>query len=285
MDSYKKSFIMLDKALECGCRNISDQIIRAPILHNHDGYEMLFILDGELEFYTEGESKILRRGDFCCVKPYGFHHARLINTDVYDRIVINFKESVLKRISVDGVDLARCFQQGENEKLRVFRIEEDMLSLFYSKAKELQTALEEKQFGSDVLALALLTQILVMANRCVDVTTPKTFQGTMSELVADTFAYVEQHLTEDLSLTVLEKHLQYSGTYISRCFKRTMGISLQQYIIAKRLTLAQQYLQQGESPCDVCFMTGFNNYSNFSRTFQQYVGSSPKKYQISQLNK
>ncbi len=285
MDAYTKNFIMLDRDLECGCRNISSPIIRKPILHSHDGYEMLLFLGGEVEFYTEGESKILERGDCFCIKPYDFHHVRLISPDVYDRVVINFRETVLQRISSEATNLGRCFQKGTSGKLHFFHVEEEMIQSFFTKAKELQESLENKNFGSDVFSYSLLAQILVLANRCMDIHVPQNCVGTMPQLVSDTFAYIEQHLTEELSLAVLEKQLQYSGTYISRCFRRTMGISLQQYIIAKRLTLAQQYLQQGISPCDVCFLTGFNNYSNFSRTFQQYMSISPKKYQVRNQNK
>ena len=56
---------------------------------------------------------------------------------------------------------------------------------------------------------------------------------------------------------------------------------IQQYIIEKRLTQAKKLLRMGKPPIDVCFLCGFNNYSNFSRTFSKHLKLSPKQYQIS----
>lgn len=102
----------------------------------------------------------------------------------------------------------------------------------------------------------------------------------MPQLVTDIFVYIEEHISEAISLKRLSQHLHYNETYISRHFKNITGISLQKYIIIKKITLAQKYLREGYSPCDACYMTGFNNYSNFSRTFSKQTSVSPKRYQL-----
>ncbi len=285
MQEYGKSFIVLEKDILCECKNIDVPIWNAPIIHNHDGYELYLLLNGKVNLYTEGEGKILERGDLVFVKPYDFHHVKMLQYDKYDRVVINFKDSMLQKISSDKSNLAQCFNQTPSGRLHFAHLGEEEIQKFVSYAVALQNSLNDTAFGADVLSEALLIQILILINRCVTVKPEMEYTGIMPKLVADTFAYVEKHLTEDLSLAVLEKHFQYNGTYISRCFRKTIGITLQQYIIAKRITLAQQYLQQGMAPCDVCFMTGFNNYSNFSRTFLQQIGISPKKYQMSHTKK
>ena len=274
-----KSFIPLEADIICECKNISSAIIDAPIIHNHDGYELFLMLDGQVLLYTEGDGKILDRGDLICIKAHAFHHAKLLEYNAYNRIVINFKESVLKSISSDKSDLERCFNATSLSELNFVRLNEEDIQKLVSYAELLESSLKDNQFGADLLSSSLLVQILVMVNRRMAVSPLTEYVGKMPKLVSDTFAYIDQHLTEQLTLDVLEKQFQYNGTYISRCFKKVAGIPLQQYIIAKRITLAQQYLQQGISPCDACYMSGFNNYSNFSRTFLQSVGMPPKKYQ------
>ncbi len=55
------------------------------------------------------------------------------------------------------------------------------------------------------------------------------------------------------------------------------GLTIQQYLLnKKRIGLAQKYLKEGRFLTDVCWMSGFNNYSHFARTFSQQVGVSPK---------
>lgn len=278
-----KYLIVLDNDIMCECKDIHTGYDARDVLHNHDGYELLLLLNGQLDMYSEGDGKALDRGDLVCVKAHCFHHVRLNSPGVYDRVVINFRENVLQKLCTEKSDLGKCFIHNEQGKLNYLHLDEEQVQRFLQYAKELQAALKDTGFGADALAYALLTQILVMANKCVCEKAIMEHAGIMPKLVSETFAYIDQHLTEELSLTVLEKQLQYNGIYISRCFKKVMGITLQQYIIAKRCSLAQQYLAQGYSPCDACFMTGFNNYSSFSRTFLQQIGVSPKKYQLLQM--
>ena len=84
MQEYGKCFVILEKDILCECKDIGVPIMNAPVIHNHDGYELLLLLDGKVNLYTEGEGKILERGDLVCVKPYDFHHAKIVGTNTKD---------------------------------------------------------------------------------------------------------------------------------------------------------------------------------------------------------
>ena len=279
-DTFHKVLIALEQDIICECKSIDSQIMPSSMLHQHDGNELLLLLNGKAELYSEGAGKYLERGDLVCIKSRDFHHVRLLDDKVYDRIVINFKDSVLQRLSTEQTDLTKCFYQVPQGELNLIWLDEDGIAEFEDLAHRLEHILKGDQFGSDVLANAFLMQILVMINQRTLVSGQMEYQRILPELVSDIFFYVEQNLTEDLSIRALEKQFRYNGVYMSRCFRQVMGTTLQQYIIAKRCSLAQQLLCQGVAPYDACFLSGFNNYSNFARTFTQQTGVSPKKYQI-----
>lgn len=279
-ETFHKVLTVLEQDIVCECKSIDSRIMPSSMLHQHDGNELLLILNGKAEIYSEGDGKFLERGDLVCIKPRDFHRARLLDDKVYDRIVINFKDSVLQRLSTEKTDLAKCFYQVPQGELNFIRLDEDGIAEFEELARRLKNTLEGDQFGADVLADAFLMQILVMVNQRTLVSGQMEYQRILPKMVSDIFSYVEQNLTEDLSIRALEKQFQYNGVYMSRCFRQVMGTTLQQYIIAKRCSLAQQLLCQGVTPYDACFLSGFNNYSNFARTFTQQTGISPKKYQM-----
>lgn len=99
-------------------------------------------------------------------------------------------------------------------------------------------------------------------------------------IVSRTITYIDEHPASDLSIKALGKVFRYNGQYISHRFRESMGITLQQYIIYKRLDLSKKYLAEGYSLTNACRLSGFHNYSNFSKTFIKYVGASPKIYQL-----
>ncbi len=256
--------------------------------HNHDGYEIFLLQRGKVNFYTEGGGCQVHPGELVLLGPYRFHRGEPITRDVYDRVVINIRQSALKALCTKNTDLGACFESEKNA-LTVKPLNSEEFDDFIQTAEKLRAALNENsgEFGSDALAAAYTTELLVLINRITLAPRPKQSagEGIMPPLVAETFEYIEAHLSEELSLDALSKHMHLSGAYISRAFRHITGIPLQQYILRKRVALAQTYLRQGIAPGEVCYMAGFNNYSNFSRTFSQICGRSPKKYQIARYAK
>ncbi len=277
-DKCKKTFTALDEDIVCECKDIVYPLEKRLIFHNHDGYEMLFMLAGELVLYNEGDARLLKRGDLVLIDEFEFHRGQLMSRDVYDRVVINFRDAVARELSTKETDLLSCFKNRKDSGLNVLHLEEKDIQCFYDCSKRLEEVLADHGFGADILAESALTEILVRTNRISRKQQNIPQEQIMPDVVAKAFDYIENHIADDLSISVLEEELKYNGTYISRSFKKILGMPLQKYIIAKRISVAQKLLREGDTPYNVCFLAGFSNYSNFSRTFKEHIGKSPREY-------
>lgn len=91
-------------------------------------------------------------------------------------------------------------------------------------------------------------------------------------------SYVNQNLTGDLSITALAGHFYISSSYLCKLFRDATGTTINRYITAKRITRAKELLSLGCSVTEACAECGYNDYSNFLRSFTKSVGISPKKY-------
>ena len=228
----------------------------------------------------EGGGARLERGDLICIREFDFHRGALQTKEQYNRVVINVKGGLLKQLASYGIDFDVCFQKLPDNPLNRIHLSESEVEQIENYAKILQGSLVKKPLGNEMETEALLRLIMVVATRhFINKKAPRNTE-IMPELVVKTFDYIEKHISEEISLKRLEENVYHNGTYISRCFKRVTGITLQQFIIAKKITLSCKLLNEGHSPCDVCYMTGFNNYSNYSRTFAKQIGMSPKQYQM-----
>lgn len=280
--NHKRLFFPLSADIVCEHKSINDPVDSTMIFHNHDGYEILFLIDGEVDLYTEGVGKRLIPGDLACIRANDFHAVNLYSKYVYNRIVINIIRPLLHSLSSEHSNLSACFQTDAYQKLNVYHLSNTDITHFIRLASGLREALKNKSFGDDILADTYLKQILILINRCtLEDTVNIKSRDVMPELVAKLFNYIDEHITEEITVQMLADYTHHNGVYLSRCFKNVTGTSIQQYIIAKRIMLAQRLLRKGHSPGDVCFSAGFHNYSNFSRTFSKYSGMSPKQYQLS----
>ena len=278
---YKKLFSAIEADISCaiknGCENMC--VGSTSFFHNHDGYELTLILNGQLNILMDNQSYLLSRGDLILIPPYIFHGSFALLPDEYQRIVISVREPVMKELSTNMTDLSVCFFRTPALMANIIHLSEREIIKYCEYANSLHNSLSSNEFGSDVLSSSLMCQLLVYANRLVSSTATPKYRNHLSKLMTDTFQYINTHLTGEISLKSISEHVHHNATYVNRLFKKETGTTLQQYIIAKKIALAQKYLRESYSPCDACFMSGFNNYSHFSRTFTRQIGQSPRNYQ------
>lgn len=275
-------FSVLDKNIMCVRKK--DALNRYPKVtyHNHDGYEIYLFINGDTDYYVENNVRTLVSGDVILTAPYTFHAADSRPSKNYDRIIINIKENYIKNFIAPSCNLTDCFYRRPANQLNLVTMTREEMVHLASLASELENALEHDAFGNLLLVPALLTQILVLINRKALVSNDiPSNTNALPDIVKLSIEYINSHFTENMHVSDLENYVHHQKDYIVRCFKSVTGLSVQQYILAKRLSLAKQYLSAGKSPSEVCFLCGFYNYSNFSRTFKKHLGLSPREYQLS----
>ncbi|MFC3034701.1 helix-turn-helix domain-containing protein [Pseudoalteromonas fenneropenaei] len=92
-------------------------------------------------------------------------------------------------------------------------------------------------------------------------------------------AYLQQHLCDVVEIDALCKIACMSRSKFYAAFKAELHCTPEQWRQQKRLALAKQRLQNGESVTKVAFDLGFSHPSQFSRCFKQAFARSPKAYQ------
>ena len=101
--------------------------------------------------------------------------------------------------------------------------------------------------------------------------------------MSDLIAYINQNAAQALSLDHLEEVFGLSKYALLHEFKDYTGMSIYQYILTRRIILAQQLLRQGVKPRQACEQCGFSDYTSFYRAFRARTGKSPAQYGKSQV--
>ncbi len=83
-----------------------------------------------------------------------------------------------------------------------------------------------------------------------------------------------EHYAEKLTLTSIASQFYISPYYLSRLFKKTINLSLIEYINGVRIKAAQNMIEKtNESISSVAEKTGFMTSAHFRRVFKDATGS------------
>lgn len=256
-----------------------DLNLKDVALHQHDFYEIYFLITGDVTYLIESKIIHVMPGDILLIPPRTQHQV-LIRPEmsVYERYVLWADPRMISQLSSQQSDLLSTLSPahtGSNQLRLKPEARTEVLSLLQRLDGEIHSA----DYGADLLRQSLLTQLLVTVNRLL------THQGAQldedtrtSTMVAQIINFVNLHYSEDLSLDLLAEKFYVSKFHLSHAFNRQVGTSLYRYIQRKRLLIARQLLAQGQKPSVVSSACGFSDYTCFYRAFKAEYGISPREY-------
>ncbi|NOU92736.1 response regulator [Paenibacillus sp. LMG 31456] len=103
--------------------------------------------------------------------------------------------------------------------------------------------------------------------------------GNQINVLEASLAYIEEHLSEDLTLEAVAEQMGLTPTYFSHYFKKMTNETFVQYRLRKRVELAKKLLAVPHSKIiDIMTEVGYDSYPHFSRTFKKITGYSPTEY-------
>jgi AraC family transcriptional regulator len=88
--------------------------------------------------------------------------------------------------------------------------------------------------------------------------------------------YIDEHISETLSVADLAALLNWSEAHFSRSFKQAFGESPYAFVIRRRVDRASQYMMETDLPLkDIALRCGFVDQSHLCRIFRQSMGDTP----------
>ena len=102
-----------------------------------------------------------------------------------------------------------------------------------------------------------------------------------SPLVQRAVRYIEENVYEAISLDAAAAALHANSSYLSRVFKREMGVSFTEYAHKSRMKKAEQFLTLTDVPiASIAIDLGYSSQSHFTRTFKRMVGTTPHRFRL-----
>ncbi len=249
--------------------------------HYHDFYEVQFYLceseTGHIgEITINNETSELKQGCLVLINMFSPHKIK-IDCDVpYIRYCVSFDSSLLLFACSDQSNLFNIFSNCAKAKSSL-PLSTEQINTFitiYNKHERLPLT-----NGKDILEKSLILEIfahiydIFYEGQQISDTDMRNMT-TLTKLIQ----YIDNHISEELSLDVLAEYVSFSTFHLSRMFKRYTGTTLNKYIVSKRIDKAKLLLQSPLPINSVSIECGFNNYTHFYRTFKALTGINPAEY-------
>lgn len=242
--------------------------------HYHDFCKLVLLLSGQGDYTVKDRHYTLRAGDILLIGSGQIHRPEFVKGLEYERIIFYISQEFLKKQSTKDCNLEALF---DGTFGHVLRLEERRYQKVFSLAQMLEEEIKKDSFGKSVLGNSLLLQLLVRIGRYRD-------KGQLhkeeplsisDERIKRMLIFMENHLSEELSIESLSEQFYISRYHLMRLFKKETGQSLYDYLTERRLFLARELMRQGVPATESCFQSGFGSYSSFTRAYGKRFGTTP----------
>lgn len=252
--------------------------------HYHDFYEVqIYFCDDELDEiaiinFDEDKKYSLHSGDIFLINIFQPHRIDIKTKKNYIRYCIAFSPSLMMYMCNEKSNLYYIYNDG-NPKYPLMHMDIKHQELFLQMYKTFDAQLTKQLHGKSFLEQSLLFGVISIVYD-IYYPEPQTLLSKTEhmDILMKLVRYIDDHLSEDLSLPQLAEITNFSVYHLCRLFKKTTGTTLNKYITSKRIENAKSLLSTDKSIQEIGFDVGFNNYNNFYRCFKQITGLSPAEF-------
>lgn len=139
----------------------------------------------------------------------------------------------------------------------------------------------ERYIFSDSIGRAIVSK-LVERWFSSPAATPQRSFGLPKWRLNRAMAYIDKHLAERITLNEIAESAGLSRMHFAAQFRLAIGVSPHEYVLRRRLELAQNMLlEPGRSTLDIALNCGFNSQTHFISVFSRYMGDTPYRWRRS----
>lgn len=230
-------------------------------LHLHQSFELIYLEEGEMAVTVNNTLYNLQKNEMLLIFPNQIHS---IQSTISKHTLFIFSPHIIQ-----------TFFMEKNGKLP----QSNRLSLPDDYIQMLKTLSSESSIYQIKGLLYLICDLFDKQNKYYDSMSNK--ENSLSKILL----YIENNFRGPCSIVDISKNTLYSPEYISRLFKKNIGISCKYYITARRLSYATYLLSRTDTTCISCALEcGFNSLRSFNRNFKSYLNLSPMEYRAKMRN-
>lgn len=243
---------------------------KVPVTWNDDDYtpdvnKLYYIQEGE-GYIKVGNRKLYPKpGDLCLMPADVVQSYGTVGASTYGKYWCHFTAKLNNLNLFQVLETPTIISVSDHQSLK-------------SKFERLIHHHRSEEWTADLHVQAAFLEILALfleQSEQVGIHTPASGSFEKMNVV---LAYIEEHLSDNMTVDLLAQLVHFHPNYFIRMFKNTTGLSPIQYVNRKRMDKARQLLSfTSNSISGIAESLGMDA-TYFSRLFKEYTALSPSEY-------
>ena len=238
-------------------------------LHTHPFTELFYVVDGKGEFNIQGQRFPVKANDFVIINPQ-VEHTELSSPDEPLEYIV---------LGINGLSFSNLTPVSEGgHPFSFFNLRDEQKDILrYLNAMVQEATSQSMSYELVCHNLLEILLIKILRHQHFDLEVGK--QNKATKDISFIKHYLETYYHESIQLEDLASMTHLSRFYISHSFKKEIGMSPMEYLIAIRIKESKILLRTTNySISQVADIVGFTTPTYFSKQFRKSTGISPTDY-------
>jgi len=257
--------------------------------HSHDYINLIYIVEGMGEHIYNGSHFQISKGDVFIIEPSKEHYYTANSGQVLEVYGIQFQPELLRNELEALVKVNPFFDFFYVEPF--FRQTVDFsLKLTLNPAEQIEFRLlldlladefKQKRLGYRLMIQTNLLGMFIYLSRCYDKLDKVTLLSALDDhtIIERVCEFIQKHYSKAITLAQISRLCGMSQSTFTYRFKEVKGMSFLQFRNRVRCNAAISLLTSTNLKIiTIANEVGFEDVSNFNKTFKRYEGISPREY-------
>ncbi len=226
-------------------------------MHLHEYSELVYCKKGDCKAYVNGSTFLIREGEFIWLPSNYIHMYKSQNAEIICAVFSN--------------DYVPLFNKMTGEK---------KLKVIPLSAEGIEKLLDGLTEANPKNFLTLSGYLTLICARVFENAILEESRAIDEILYQKVIFYIENHFTEDITLSEIAKKFGYNEKYLSHTLHELTGTHFRKLLTIYRINKAKELLssQTQTNVSSIALCCGFSALNTFHRAFKEVTGMTPSEY-------
>lgn len=250
--------------------------------HSHEFIEYCYVAEGKGFHHIELETFPVHKGMLYVIpvgishvfrpsSPHYYEEPLIVYNCLFDRHMTDILSLKIEDASI--IEHLSTLENKTQSYYTVFDRDGSIERLMSTLYREMSVP----NIGTKTMLHALLSQLITVVYRLKIANNDKS--TTDNADFAGIINFIEQHLSDSITLTDLSHYSKWSNRHLQRLFLKHFGQPFRSYLQNTRIQKSCELLRESTYKISmISQLVGYHNCGSFNAVFKKIVGKSPTEY-------